>query len=69
VGETHQGSQSEIDVFITSSRLSCTGGFSGEVTQGKNVDEWLARIIKERLELEEDAFGRARREMSLRNGA
>jgi hypothetical protein len=35
----------------------------------KNVEEWLSRIIKERVELEEVAFSEAKRAMSGRNGA
>jgi hypothetical protein len=34
----------------------------------KNVEEWLSRIIKERMELEEVAFSEAKRAMSHRNG-
>jgi len=49
--------------------LAARAAFLARLHREKNVDEWLARIIKERLELEEVAFGRARREMSLRNGA
>ena len=49
--------------------LAARAAFLARLHREKNVDEWLARIIKERLELEEVAFGRAKREMSLRNGA
>jgi hypothetical protein len=49
--------------------LAARATFLARLHREKNVDEWLARIIKERLELEEVAFGRAKREMSLRNGA
>ena len=48
--------------------LAARATFLARLHREKNVDEWLARIIKERLELEEVAFGRAKREMSLRNG-
>jgi len=48
--------------------LAARAAFLARLHGEKNVDEWLARIIKERLELEEVAFGRAKREMSLRNG-
>jgi hypothetical protein len=48
--------------------LAARAAFLARLHREKNVDEWLARIIKERLELEEVAFGRAKREMSLRNG-
>jgi len=49
--------------------LAARAAFLARLHREKNVDEWLARIIRERLELEEVAFGRAKREMSLRNGA
>ena len=48
--------------------LAARATFLARLHREKNVDEWLARIIKERLELEEVAFGKAKREMSLRNG-
>jgi len=48
--------------------LAARAAFLARLHREKNVDEWLARIIKERLELEEVAFGKAKREMSLRNG-
>ena len=48
--------------------LAARAAFLARLHREKNVHEWLARIIKERLELEEVAFGRAKREMSLRNG-
>lgn len=49
--------------------LAARAAFLARLHREKNVDEWLARIIKERLELEEVAFSRAKREMSIRNGA
>jgi hypothetical protein len=49
--------------------LAARAAFLARLHREKSVDEWLARIIKERLELEEVAFGRAKREMSIRNGA
>ncbi len=49
--------------------LAARAAFLAKLHREKNVDEWLARIIKERLELEEVAFRRAKREMSFRNGA
>jgi hypothetical protein len=33
-----------------------------------NVEDWLKRVIKERVELEEVAYTEAKREMSLRKG-
>jgi len=47
--------------------LAARAAFLARLHREKNVDEWLARIIKERLELEEVAFSRAKREMSHRN--
>jgi hypothetical protein len=35
----------------------------------KKVEDWLRRIIKERVEMEEVAFVETKREMASRNGA
>ena len=50
------------------SELAARAVFLARLHREKNVGEWLARIIKERVELEEVAFSEARRAMSLRNG-
>lgn len=48
--------------------LAARAAFLARLHREKNVAEWLARIIKERIELEELAFNEARRAMSHRNG-
>jgi len=52
-----------------SAELAARAAFLARLHRAKNVEEWLARIIKERVELEEVAFNEAKRAMSLRNGA
>jgi hypothetical protein len=48
--------------------LAARGAFLARLHREKNVGAWLARIIKERVELEEVAFSEAKRAMSQRNG-
>src|SRR5262245_19963480 len=48
--------------------LAARAAFLARLHREKNVGEWLARIIKERVELEEVAFSEAKRAMSQRNG-
>jgi len=48
------------------SDLAARAAFLARLHREKNVENWLARIIKERVELEEVAFSEAKRAMSLR---
>jgi len=48
--------------------LAARAAFLARLHREKNVEEWLSRIIKERVELEEVAFSEAKRAMSHRNG-
>jgi hypothetical protein len=48
--------------------LAARAAFLAKLHREENVEKWLARIIKERVELEEVAFSEAKRAMSLRNG-
>ena len=48
--------------------LAARAAFLARLHREKNVEEWLSRIIKERVELEEVAFTEAKRAMSHRNG-
>ncbi len=48
--------------------LAARATFLAKLHRGKNLEEWLTKVIKERIELEEVAFNEAKREMSLRNG-
>jgi hypothetical protein len=49
--------------------LAARAAFLARLHREKNVEKWLSRIIKERVELEEVAFSEAKRAMSHRNGA
>jgi hypothetical protein len=51
-----------------SAELAARATFLAKLHREKNVEDWLTRVIKERVELEEVAFNEAKREMSLRNG-
>ena len=48
--------------------LAARAAFLARLHREKNVEEWLARIIKERVELEESAFSEVKRAMSHRIG-
>ena len=49
-------------------KLAARAAFLARLHREKHVEEWLARVIKERVELEEVAFSEAKRAMSHRNG-
>jgi hypothetical protein len=49
--------------------LGARAAFLAKVHREKNVKDWVTRVIRERVELEEVAFNQAKREISLRNGA
>jgi len=46
--------------------LAARAIFLAKLHREKNVQSWLARIVKERVELEEHAFSQAKRAMSAR---
>lgn len=48
--------------------LAARAAFLAKLHRENNVEDWLTKVIKERVELEEVAFNEAKREMSLRNG-
>jgi uncharacterized DUF497 family protein len=48
--------------------LATRAAFIAKLHREKNVKDWLTRVIRERVELEEVAFSEAKREISLRNG-
>jgi hypothetical protein len=48
--------------------LAARAAFLAKVHREKNVKDWVTRVIRERVELEEVAFSEAKREISLRNG-
>jgi hypothetical protein len=47
--------------------LAARATFLAKLHKENNVENWLTKVIKERVELEEFAFNEAKREMSLRN--
>jgi len=49
--------------------LAARVAFLAQLHRERNAQDWLARIIKERVELEEVAFLEAKREMFTRNSA
>jgi len=49
--------------------LAARATFLAKLHRERNLEDWLTKVIKERVELEEVAFNEAKREMSLRNGA
>lgn len=49
--------------------LAARAAFLAKLHRARNVEDWLTKVIKERVEIEEVAFNEAKREMSLRNGA
>ena len=48
--------------------LAARVAFLAQLHREQNAEDWLTRIIKERVELEEVAFLAAKREMFTRNG-
>ena len=48
--------------------LAARATFLAKLHREKNVEDWLTKVIKERVELEEVAYNEAKREMSLRKG-
>ena len=48
--------------------LAARATFLAKLHRENDVEDWLTKVIKERVELEEVAFNEAKREMSLRNG-
>ena len=49
--------------------LAARAAFLAKLHREGRLEEWLARIIRERVELEEVAFIEAKRELSSRGGA
>lgn len=47
--------------------LAARAAFLAKLHREKNLEDWLTKVIRERVELEEVAFNEAKREISLRN--
>ncbi|HKV41358.1 MAG TPA: hypothetical protein VJX67_19285 [Blastocatellia bacterium] len=48
--------------------LAVRAAFLAKLHRENNLEDWLTRVIKERVELEEVAYNEAKKEISLRNG-
>jgi hypothetical protein len=55
--------------FSLPADLAARAAFLARLHHLEGVEEWLGRIIRERIELEENAFAEAKRELSPRSGA
>lgn len=49
--------------------LAARAAFLARVHHARGLEEWLTRIIRERIELEENAFAEAKRDIAGRSGA
>ena len=49
--------------------LAARAAFLAKLHRANNVEDWLTKVIKERVELEEVAYNEAKREISLRNNS
>jgi hypothetical protein len=54
--------------FSIPAELAARVAFLARLHRQASTEEWLARIIQERVELEEAAFARVKRELALNNG-
>src|SRR5436305_15101967 len=52
-----------------SAELAARAEFLAKLHHEVTVEQWLTRIIRERVELEELAFGEAKRELMVKSGA
>jgi hypothetical protein len=48
--------------------LAARAAFLAQVHRASGVEEWLTRVIRERIELEEVAFAQAKREHAMKPG-
>jgi hypothetical protein len=54
--------------FSIPAQLVARAAFLAKLHRERDVEDWIAKVIKERVELEEIAFNEAKREMSMRSG-
>lgn len=64
--EPVQDSRKKPASLSLSTELAARAAFLAKLHKEKGTDEWLTRIIRERIELEEKAYAEAKREMSRR---
>jgi len=60
----HKGSSSS---GFLSSELSARATFFARLHRESSVEDWLARIIRERIDLEEAAFAELKRDLTVKN--
>lgn len=68
-GKPIQVRRANSEALALPAELAARAAFLAKLHREKNVKDWLTRVIRERVELEEVAFSEAKREISLRNGA
>jgi len=54
--------------FSIPAQFLSRAAFLAKLHRERKVEDWIAKMIKERVELEEIAFNEAKREMSMRTG-
>lgn len=64
--ETVQVSREKDASLPLTAELAARAAFLAKLHKEKGTDEWLTRIIRERIELEENAYAEAKRELSRR---
>ena len=67
-GKPIKVSKAKLASLTIPAELAARAAFLAKLHKESDVEEWLRKVIKERVELEEVAFNEAKREMSLRNG-
>jgi hypothetical protein len=77
IAEAHDDSAWEAPIEVKrrgrsvglSASLARRAAFLARLHREQNLDAWLEKIVRERVELEERAFGEARREMGAKRNA
>jgi hypothetical protein len=77
IAEVHDDSAWEAPIDVKrrgksvglSASLARRAAFLARLHRERNLDAWLERIVRERVELEERAFGEARRRMGAKRNA
>jgi hypothetical protein len=77
IAEAHDDSAWEAPIDVKrrgksvglSASLARRAAFLARLHRERNLDAWLERIVRERVELEERAFGEARRRMGAKRNA
>ena len=67
-GKIDQSSERKSHPRSLPAELAARAVFLAKLHREKNVQSWLARIIKERVEIEERAFSQAKRALSAQAG-